>query len=302
MDPIRNAINTVYKEGKFSQGNQDKTLRKIHQQKKRPFMPVFLTICVTGCLLIGLNMLLFTKEQQSPEMSAITGAEHYLEKSGKVKDYTILLNEPWMMVGLVTIALLCCFGLYALRNKSLWWVLLSAIIIFAIVGNMSERIGYRYYAANEVDIVDVIKSDVWPIGNTDILRLVDTITIDQYRLSYFATSNMQGIAFFMHDGKGYKLIHSLLSSGPTMRTIVLPEIHYMVVPLLEGHTIEKIIVDMNTEQIEVAVDAQRGAQLVAVPVPSNAHVSTTTIQAVRQDGTVEVLYQPSEMFVLPDVD
>lgn len=302
MDPIRNAINTVYNEGKFSQDNQDKTLQKIHQQKKRPLMPVFITICVTGCLFIGLNMLLFTKEYQSPETPTITGAEHYPEKSGKINDYSILLNDPWMMAGLVTIALLCCFGLYALRNKSLWWLLLSAIIIFAIVGNMSERIGYRYYAANEADIVDVIKADVWSIGNTDNLRLVDTITIDQYRLSYFDTSTMQGIAFFKHDGKGYKLIHSLLSPGAEMRTIVLPEIHYMMVPLLEGHMIEKIIVDMNTEQREVAVDPKRGAQLVAVPYDSNVQLSTATIQAIRQDGMVEVLYQPSEMFVLPDVD
>ncbi|MFJ7666339.1 hypothetical protein ACIQXI_04485 [Lysinibacillus sp. NPDC097195] len=301
MDPIRNAINSVYKEGKFSLDNQQKTFQKIHQQKKRPLTPVILTLCVTICLIIGLNMLLMNNKQPSPE-TPLQGSEHYLEKSGKVKDYTVLLNEPWMMIGLITIVLLCCFGLYALRKKSLWWLLLCAIVIFAIVGNMSERLGYRYYVANEDDIVDVIQSGVWLIGNTDDLQLFDTITIDQFRLSYFTTSNMQGIAFFKHDGKGYKLVNGFLNSEATMQTIVLPEIHYIVVPLLEGHTIERIIVDMNTEQIEVAVDAHRGAQLVAVPFPPNAHVSSATIQAVRQDGTVEDLYQPSEMFVLPDVD
>ena len=301
MDPIRNAINSVYNEGEFSQDKQDKTLRKIHQQKKRPFIPVFLTICLTGCLFIGLNMLLFTKEQLSLETTALTGSEQYIEKSGKVKDYTILLTDPWMMAGLVMIALVCSVGLYALRKKWLWWVVLSAIIIFAIVGNMSERIDYRYYVANDADIVHVIQSGVWPIGNTDDLRLFDTITINQYRLSYLSTSNMQGIAFFKHDGKGYHLVNGYLSDS-TMETIVLPEIHYMMVPLLEGHTIEKIIVQMNTEKLEVAVDANRGAQLVAVPYPSNIHVSTITIQAVYQDGTKKVLYKPSEMYVLPDFE
>lgn len=298
MDQIRNAINTVYKEGSFSIDNQAKTFHKIHQQRKRSLMPVLLTICLTVILFIGLDLLLFKIDHLSPDAPAITGSANYPEKSGKEKDYTIL-QQPLMIGGLVAIVICCCFVLYALRKKWLWWVLLSTIIVLAIVGNMTERIGYRYYVANEADIVSTLQSGVWSIGNTEDLRLFDTMTIKQYRMSYFSTPNMQGISFFKNDGKGYKLDYGFLSSEGTMRVIAILDIQYLVIPLVDGNNIEKLIVSMNSEQIEVLVNANR-AQLATVPYRSNVDLSDITIRAVHEDGIMDNLYEPSDIIFLPD--
>ncbi|MEK5332599.1 hypothetical protein [Lysinibacillus sp. FSL W8-0992] len=298
MDQIRNAINTVYKEGTFSMDNQTKTFRKIHQQRKSSLTPVLLTVFLTVSLVIGLDVLLFKIEQISPDMPVISGSALYSEKSGKEKDYTVL-QQPWMMAGVVAIAISGCFALYALRKKWLWWLLLCAIIIITIVGNMSERIGYRYYVANEADIVNTLQSGVWPIGNTDDLRLFDTITINQYRMSYFSTPSMQGIAFFKHDSKGYKLDHFFLNSDDTMQVMAVPNIQHIVIPLVKQNTIKKLIININDEQIELAVNANR-AQLVAVPYHSNVDLSAVTIRAVHQNGTVDDLYEQTDIYIAPD--
>jgi hypothetical protein len=300
MDQICNAMNTVYKEGSFSMDNQEKTFRKIHQQRKRSLTPVLLTVFLTVSLFIGLDVLIFNIEQMSPDMPVISGSALYSEKSGQEKDYTVL-QQPWMMTGVVAITISGCFALFALRKKWLWWVLLCAIVMITIVGNMSERISYRYYVANEADIVNTLQSGVWPIGNTDDLRLFDTITIKQYRMSYFSTPNMQGIAFFKHDSKGYKLDHFFLTSDDTMQVMAVPEIQYIVIPLVKQNTIKKLIINMNDEQIELAVNTNR-AQLVAVPYHSNVDLSAITLRAVHQNGTVDDLYEQIDIYIEPDSD
>lgn len=84
-----------------------------------------------------------------------------------------------------------------------------------------------------------------------------------------------------------------------MRVIAILDIQYLVIPLIDGNNIEKLIVSMNTEQIEVLVNANR-AQLVTVPYRSNVDLSDITIRAVHEDGIMDNLYEPSDINFLPD--
>lgn len=300
MDQIRNAINNVYKEGKFSNDKQAETFQKIQPKRRQSFTPLFLTGLVTVCLLIGLNMLLFQNHIDSIFQSStatVTDPGFYPEKSGKVKDYTVL-KQPWMVAGIVGIVMSFFFALFALTRKWLWRVLLSAIIIIAILGNMSERIGYRYYVKDDADILNMLQSGVFPIGNAEDAHLYDTITINQYRFGFFSTSVYRGIAIFKHDGKGYALVHASLSAEDLMNAILVPDIRHIFIPLLEGHTIEKLVIQINTEPIEVAVDSDR-AQLVAVPYETEAGSSEITIQSYDYNGNVRELYKPSDIFTYP---
>lgn len=84
-----------------------------------------------------------------------------------------------------------------------------------------------------------------------------------------------------------------------MRVIAILDIQYLVIPLVDGNDIEKLIVSMNTEQIEVLVNANR-AQLATVPYRSNVDLSDITIRAVHEDGIMDNLYEPSDIIFLPD--
>lgn len=298
MDRIRNAINNVYKEGRFSNESQAKTFQKIQPKRRQPFTPLILSVLVTGCLLIGLNMLLFQDNIENNYLpSSTTNIETYPEFSGKIKDYTVL-KQPWMVVGIVSIVISFFFGLFALMKKWLWRMLLCVIIIIAILGNMSEKIGYRYYVKDDADIIKTLQSDVFAIGNAADAQILDTITINQYRFSYFSTNVVRGIAFFKHDGKGYFLDHGLIGSDDVLGSIHVPDIRYIFIPLDEEHSIEKLEIQMNAEPIEVAVDSNR-AQLVAVPYETEAVSSEITIQATNHEGNVIDLSETSQIFTYP---
>lgn len=84
-----------------------------------------------------------------------------------------------------------------------------------------------------------------------------------------------------------------------MRVIAILDIQYLVIPFVDGNNIEKLIVSMNSEQIEVLVNANR-AQLATVPYRSNVDLSDITIRAVHEDGIMDNLYEPSDIIFLPD--
>ncbi|MFJ3386999.1 hypothetical protein [Lysinibacillus sp. NPDC086135] len=292
MDRIRNAINEMYKEGNFSHENHEKTFQKINQKTKRrtPLMPIILTAVVSACLIIGLKMMLFQHDIQSTT-SAIIDSNLYPEKSGKVKDYSAL-TRPWMVVGLVSSVFLFIFAIVAFMKKWFWRVLLCIIIIIAILGNMSERIGYRIYVQNEAEIRNTVKLGPF---HPDTVKMHDTITIQQYRIGYFSENRFQGIAIFKHDGKGYALDHYIQSEVDTMVSIYLKDIHYLVIPLLNQHNIEKVIVDTGTERIEKAVDSN-DAQLMSVPLNSEIATSQLVIHALDHEGNTSILYNDSRIF------
>ncbi|KOS68592.1 hypothetical protein AEA09_08540 [Lysinibacillus contaminans] len=298
MDQIRNAINNIYKEGKFSDEKQAKTFQRVQPKKRLFFTPLLLTVFVTGCLLIGLNMLLSQHNFESNfQYSSTTSIEIFPEYSGKVKDYRVL-KQPWMVAGMVGIIISFFFALFALKKKWLWRVLLSVIIIIAILGNMSERIGYRYYVKDDADILNTLQSGVFAIGNAEDAQLYDTITINQYRFSYFSTNVIRGIVFFKHDGRGYALDFGFLGTEDLMSSIHVPDIRHIFIPLLEGHSIEKLMIQINTKRTEVVVDSNR-AQLVAVPYETEVSSSEITIQAYDHEGNVLDLYKPSDIFTYP---
>ncbi|MFJ8089200.1 hypothetical protein ACIQ7N_13460 [Lysinibacillus sp. NPDC095746] len=292
MDRIRNAINEMYKEGNFSHENHEKTFQKINQKTKRrtPLMPIIVTAVVSACLIIGLKIILFQHDIQSTT-SAIIDSHLYPEKSGKVKDYSAL-TRPWMVVGLVSTVFLFIFTLFALVKKWFWRALLSIIIIIAILGNMSERIGYRVYVQNEAEIRNTVKLGPF---HPDTVKMNGTITIQQYRMGYFSENRFQGIAIFKHDGKGYALDQYIQSEEDTMNSIYLKDIHYLVIPLLNDHNIEKLIIDTGTERIEKAVDSN-DAQLISVPLNSEIATSQLVIHALDHEGNTSILYNDSRIF------
>ncbi|MFB7157674.1 hypothetical protein [Lysinibacillus sp. NPDC056232] len=293
MDQIRNAINRMYKEGKFSHESHVKTFRKINQKTKRrtpSLTPIILTVVVSGCLLIGLKLMLSQNDFQSTT-SAIIDSNLYPEKSGKVKDYSVL-TQPWMVVGLVSTVFLFIFALLAFMNKWFWRVLLCIVIIIAILGNMSERIGYRVYVQNEAEIQNAIK---WGPFHPDTVKMNGSITIQQYRISYFSENGFQGIAIFKHDGKGYALDQYIQSELDTMDAIYLKDIHHIVIPLVENHDIEKLIIDTGAERIEKAVDSN-DAQLILVPLKSEIATSQLLIHALDHKGKTSILYNDSRIF------
>ncbi|MDD1502397.1 hypothetical protein PVA17_06405 [Lysinibacillus sp. CNPSo 3705] len=292
MDRIRNAINEMYKEGNFSYENHEKTFQKINQKTKKrtPLMPIIVTAVVSACLIIGLKMMLFQHDIQSTT-SAIIDSHLYPEKSGKVKDYSAL-SRPWMVVGLVSTVFLFIFTLFALVKKWFWRALLSIIIIIAILGNMSERIGYRVYVQNEAEIRNTVKLGPF---HPDTVKMNGTITIQQYRMGYFSENRFQGIAIFKHDGKGYALDQYIQSEEDTMNSIYLKDIHYLVIPLLNDHNIEKVIIDTGTERIEKAVDSN-DAQLISVPLNSEIATSQLVIHALDHEGNTSILYNDSRIF------
>lgn len=87
--------------------------------------------------------------------TVLTDSNLYPEKSGRVKDYSSLASA----------VLLFIFAILAFMKNWFWRVLLCIIIIIAILGNMSERIGYRVYVQNEADTMS-------PIYFKDIHHLV----------------------------------------------------------------------------------------------------------------------------------
>lgn len=289
MDQIRNAINEMYKDGKFSHESQGKTFQRInHKTKKRtPLIPIILTVIVSGCLIIGLKMMLFQHDIQLTT-STVINSNFYPEKSGRVKDYSVL-TQPWMVVGLVTSVFLFIFALFALLKKWFWRVLLCIVIIIAILGNMSERIGYRVYVQNEAEIQNTIK---WIPFNPEGVKINDTITIRQFRIGYFSKESFQCIAIFKHDGKGYALDQYIQSELDTMVAIYLKDIHHIVIPLLNNHNIEKLIIDTGTERIEQAVNSN-DTQLISVPLKSEI---ATLIHALDHEGNTSILYNDSRIF------
>ncbi|MFJ6208701.1 hypothetical protein [Lysinibacillus sp. NPDC092081] len=292
MDQIRNAINEMYKDGKFSHESHVKTFQKINQKTKRrtPLMPIILTVVVTACLIIGLKMILFQHDIQSTT-STVIDSSFYPEKSGRVKDYSVL-TQPWMVVGLVSSVFLFIFAILAFLKKWFWRVLLCIVIIIAILGNMSERIGYRVYVQNEAEIQSTVK--IGPF-HPDTVKMNSAITIQQYRIGYFSENGFQGISIFKHDGKGYALDQYIQSELDTMVAIYLKDIHNLVIPLLNNHNIEKLIIDTGTERIEKAVDSN-DAQLISVPLKSEIATSQLLIYALDHEGNTSILYKTSRIF------
>ncbi|GAB0168309.1 hypothetical protein LSPCS325_17460 [Lysinibacillus sp. CTST325] len=292
MDQIRNAINEMYKEGKFSHESHVKTFQKINQKTKKrtALMPIILTVVVSACLIIGLKMMLFQHDIQSTT-STVIDSNFYPEKSGRVKDYSVL-TRPWMVVGLVSSVFLFIFAILAFMKKWFWRVLLCIVIIIAILGNMSERIGYRVYVQNEADIHNAIK---WIPFNPDGVKMNDTITIRQYRIGYFSKDSFRIIVIFKHDGKGYALDHYIQSEVDTMVSVYLKDIHNLVIPLLNNHNIEKVIIDTGAERIEKAVDSN-DAQLISVPLKSKIDTSQLVIHALDHEGNTSILYKDSRIF------
>ncbi|MEY9979178.1 hypothetical protein [Lysinibacillus sp. RC79] len=292
MDQIRNAINQMYKEGKFSHESHVKTFRKINQTKRRrkPLTPIILSVVVSGCLLISLYMILLQNDIQSTT-STLIDTNLYPEKTGMVKDYSVL-TRPWMVVGLVSSVFLFIFAIFAFMKKWFWRVLLCIVIIIAILGNMSERIGYRVYVQNEAEIQNAIK---WGPFHPNTVKMNDTITIQQYRIGYFSENGFQGISIFRHDGKGYALDQNIQSEVDTMDAIYLKDIHHIVIPLFGNHDIEKLIINTGAERIEKAVDSN-DAQLISVPLKSEIATSQLLIHALDHEGNTSILYNASRIF------
>ncbi|MGE8036637.1 hypothetical protein [Lysinibacillus sp. NPDC093692] len=295
MDQIRNAINKMYKEGKFSGESHVKTFQKINQitKKRTPFIPIILTVVVSACLIIGLKMMIFQHDSQ-PMTTVLTDTNLYPEKSGRVKDYSSLAR-PWMVVGLVSAVFLFIIAIFAFMKNWFWRVLLCTIIIIAILGNMSERIGYRVYVQNEADIQNAIK---WGPFYPNTVKMNDTLTIHQYRMGYFSENGFQGISIFKHDGKGYALDHYIQSEVDTMSPIYFKKIHHLVIPLLNNHNVEKLIIDTGDERFEKAVDSN-DAQLVSVPLKSEIAISQLVIHALDHEGNTYILYNASQIFTYP---
>lgn len=295
MDQIRNAINEMYKEGKFSHESHVKTFQKINQKTKKltPIVPVILTVVVSACLIIGLKMMLFQHDIQSTT-STVIDSNFYPEKSGRVKDYSVL-TRPWMVVGLVSSLFLFIFAIVAFMKNWFWRVLLCIVIIIAILGNMSERIGYRVYVQNEAEIQNTIKWIPFPDG----VKMNDTMTIRQYRIGYFSKDSLRGILIFKHDGKGYVMDQFIQSELDTMNAVVFNDIHNLVLPLLNNHNIEKLIIDTGAEHIEKAVDSN-DAQLISVPLTSEIATSQLEIHALDYEGNTYILYNASQIFTYPE--
>ncbi|MFJ8517222.1 hypothetical protein [Lysinibacillus xylanilyticus] len=291
MDQIRNAINQIYKESKFSHDSHVKTFQKINQstKKRKPITPIILTVVVSGCLLIGLYMILLQNDIHSTT-STLIDSNLYPEKTGKVKDYSVL-TRPWMVVGLVSSVFLFIFAILAFMKKWFWRVLLCIVIIIAILGNMSERIGYRVYVQNEAEIQNAIKWIPFPDG----VKMNDTITIGHYRIGYFSKDSLQGILIFKHDGKGYVMDQFIQSELDTMVSVYLKDIHNLVIPLLNNHNIEKLIIDTGAERIEKTVDSNN-AQLISVPLKSEIATSQLLIHALDNEGNTSILYNDSRIF------
>ncbi|MFF2176497.1 hypothetical protein ACFVT8_08570 [Lysinibacillus sp. NPDC058147] len=291
MDQIRNAINEMYKEGKFSHESHGKTFQKINQKTKRrtPLMPIILSVVVTACLIIGLKMMLFQHDIQSTT-STVVDSNFYPEKSGRVKDYSVL-TQPWMVVGSVSSVFLLIFAILAFLKKWFWRVLLCIVIIIAILGNMSERIGYRVYVQNEAEIQNSLKWIPFPDG----VKMNDTITIRQYRLGYFSKDDLLGISIFKHDGKGYALDYYIQYQVDTLSPIYFKDIHNLFIPLLNNHNIEKLIIDTGNERIEKTVDSN-DAQLISVPLKSEIATPQLLIHALDHEGKASILYNTSRVF------
>jgi len=291
MDQIRNAINQIYKESKFSHDSHVKTFQKINQstKKRKPLTPIILTVVVSGCLLIGLYMILLQNDIHST-MSTLVDSNFYPETTGKVKDYSVL-TRPWMVVGLVSSVFLFIFAILAFMKKWFWRVLLCIVIIIAILGNMSERIGYRVYVQNEAEIQNAIKWIPFPDG----VKMNDTITIGHYRIGYFSKDSLQGILIFKHDGKGYVMDQFIQSELDTMVSVYLKDIHNLVIPLLNNHNIEKLIIDTGAERIEKTVDSNN-SQLISVPLNSEIATSQLLIHALDNEGNTSILYNDSRIF------
>jgi len=291
MDQIRNAINQIYKKSKFSHDSHVKTFQKINQstKKRKPLTPIILTVVVSGCLLIGLYMMLLQNDFHSTT-STFVDSKLYPEKTGKVKDFSVL-TRPWMVVGLVSSVFLFIFAIIAFMKKWFWRVLLSIIIIIAILGNMSERIGYRVYVQNEAEIQNAIKWIPFPNG----VKMHDTITIDHYRIGYFSKDSLQGILIFKHDGKGFVMDQFIQSELDTMVSVYLKDSHNLVIPLLNNHNIEKLIIDTGAERIEKTVDSNN-SQLVSVPLKSEIATSQLLIHALDNEGNTSILYNDSRIF------
>lgn len=292
MDQIRNAINQIYKESKFSHDSHVKTFQKINQstKKRKPLTPIILTVVVSGCLLIGLYMILLQNDIHST-MSTLVDSNFYPETTGKVKDYSVL-TRPWMVVGLVSSVFLFIFAILAFMKKWFWRVLLCIVIIIAILGNMSERIGYRVYVQDEAEIRNAIK---WGPFHPDTVKMNGTLTIQQYRIGYFSENGFQGIAIFKHDGKGYALDQYIQSELDTMVSVYLKDIHNLVIPLLNNHNIEKLIIDTGAERIEKTVDSNN-SQLISVPLNSEIATSQLLIHALDNEGNTSILYNDSRIF------
>ena len=292
MDQIRNAINQIYKESKFSHDSHVKTFQKINQstKKRKPLTPIILTVVVSGCLLIGLYMILLQNDIHSTT-STLMDSNFYPETTGKVKDYSVL-TRPWMVVGLVSSVFLFIFAILAFMKKWFWRVLLCIVIIIAILGNMSERIGYRVYVQDEAEIRNAIK---WGPFHPDTVKMNGTLTIQQYRIGYFSENGFQGIAIFKHDGKGYALDQYIQSELDTMVSVYLKDIHNLVIPLLNNHNIEKLIIDTGAERIEKTVDTNN-SQLISVPLKSEIATSQLLIHALDNEGNTSILYNDSRIF------
>ncbi len=292
MDQIRNAINQIYKESKFSLDSHVKTFQKINQstKKRKPITPIILTVVVSGCLLIGLYLMLLQNDIHSTT-STLIDSNFYPEKNGKVKDYSVL-TRPWMVVGLVSSVFLFIFSIIAFMKKWFWRVLLCIVIIIAILGNMSERIGYRVYVQDEAEIRNAIK---WGPFHPDTVKMNGTLTIQQYRIGYFSENGFQGIAIFKHDGKGYALDQYIQSELDTMVSVYLKDIHNLVIPLLNNHNIEKLIIDTGAERIEKTVDSNN-SQLISVPLNSEIATSQLLIHALDNEGNTSILYNDSRIF------
>ena len=287
MDQIRSAINNLYKDATFSQEQQLKTFRKINEKTTRKsWVPLILTIFITGCLLFGLKSMLEQHDNVIQSASAVI----YPEKSGVVKDYTAL-QRPWMVVGLISSLLLFSYALWAIMKKWYWRLLLCIIIIIAILGNMSERIGDRVYVQNEAEIQQAIHWGPFQLISSTML---DAITIPPYRLGYFSSDEIREIAIFKHDGKGYVLDH-IIQSGSNMNIIYFPETHYIVIPLLENHTIEKLVIDTGSKRMEIAIDSN-SAQLVPVELEATVTPSQLKIDLYDHEGNKYSPYESSDIF------
>ena len=288
MDQIRSAMNNLYKDATFSQEQQLKTFQKINEKTTRKsFMPVILTIFITGCLLFGLKTMLEQHDNVTQSASAVI----YPEKSGVVKDYTAL-QRPWMVVGLISSVLLSIFALWAIMKKWYWRLLLFIIIIIAILGNMSERIGDRVYVQNEAEIQQAIH---WGPFQPNTMTMHDTLTIPPYRIGYFSRDNIKGISIFKHDGKGYALEFNIQSELDYMNIIYFRENHFIVLPLLANHHIEKLVINTGSKRMEIAIDSN-GAQLVPVELEATVTPSQLIIDAYDHDGNKFSPYKSLDIF------
>lgn len=80
-----------------------------------------------------------------------------------------------------------------------------------------------------------------------------------------------------------------------MNILYFRENHFIVIPLLANHHIEKLVINTGSKRMEIAIDSN-GAQLVPVELEATVTPSQLIIDAFDHDGNQFSPYKSSDIF------